>query len=488
MKIKICRKNRTPLYLQIKNQIKEMILNGELINGFSLPSERELAKDLHVHRNTIIRAYQELKADGLVHSSKGQYYSVTYESVGSTLDMVVNKSILSWEHLIKDDAIDLNSLFDQLYEESTTSKGISFAGAVAPPDLHPVEQIRSIFAELIQSKDIDIFGYCSAQGVHSLRSNIAKLLKERQIKATPNEIHIVSETNQALDYIAKILINPEDVIIVEEPVGPAVYRFLKYHGAKIITVPMDENGMITDYLEKLILKYRPKLIYTFPTFHNPTGTVMSLARRYELLNYSYKYNIPIIEEDWLSDLRYEGPRIPPLKALDKNRHVIYLDSFTLTFAPGMTVGYVVAPQQIVERFNSLTSFNLMYVNNFNQYLMSDFLQKGYYHENVKRLCNYYRKKRDLLCAELDRAKEIGVSYIKPAGGVNIWCKLPDNINQNYLLMKATKMGVTFIPGFVFFPYGTKGDNYIRLCYAYPSTELIQKGISLLIQAVNACSE
>ncbi len=181
-----------------------------------------------------------------------------------------------------------------------------------------------------------------------------------------------------MDYLAKILINPDDVIIVEEPVGPAVYQFFKYHGAKFITVPMDENGMITDYLEKLIPKYRPKLIYSFPTFHNPTGTVMSLARRYELLNYSYKYNIPIIEEDWLSDLRYEGPRIPPLKALDKNKHVIYLDSFALTIAPGMTVGYVVAPQQIIERFNSLTSFNLMYVNNFNQYLMSDFLQKGYY--------------------------------------------------------------------------------------------------------------
>lgn len=488
MQIELCRQNKTPLFLQIKNQIKVMILNGELINGYNLPSERELAKELGVHRNTIISSYRELKSEGLVNSTKGHYYSVTYETKHSQLDLTSKKSLLTWENLFNYDQLFSKNLFDQMYIDSTSSDGISFASVTAPSDAYSKEELRSVFTDLVQSQDIDIFEYSPAQGVYSLRNNIAKLLKERQIKATPNDIHIVSETNQALDYIAKLLINPGDVIIIEEPVGPAVYRFFKYYGAKIITIPMDENGMITNYLEKLIQKYHPKLIYTFPTFHSPTGTVMSLSRRYELLNCSYKFNVPIIEEDWFSDLRYDGTRIPSLKALDKHKHVIYIDSFVLAFAPGVTAGYVVATPQIIEKLKGLTSSNMAFVNNINQYLISSFLEKGIYHKNLQRLRNYYREKRDLICLELDKTKDLGISYYKPAGSVFLWCKLPGNINLTDLIIRSTRLGVTFVPGFVFFPHGTKGDNYIRLCYCYSSILQIKDGIRLLIQAINECRE
>lgn len=161
MRISIYRKNKTPLFLQIKNQIKEMIVNGELIHGFILPSERELAKKLDVHRNTIIRAYQELKADGLINSTKGQYYSVTYEVFYNQGTMRGKKSRIPWEHLTNQDVSHLN---DQLFHESTIPKGISFQGVIPSPDVYPKEEIREIFTELINSKEIDIFSYCSSQG------------------------------------------------------------------------------------------------------------------------------------------------------------------------------------------------------------------------------------------------------------------------------------------------------------------------------------
>lgn len=215
---------------------------------------------------------------------------------------------------------------------------------------------------------------------------------------------------------------------------------------------------------------------------------MSLDRRYQLLDCSYQYNIPIIEEDWFFDLRYEGTPIPPLKALDKHKHVIYLDSFAMTFAPGMTFGYVVAPQPIIEKFHSLTAFSLIFVNSLNQYLMSAFIEKGLYEKKIRGLCRYYAEKRDLICTELERAKDLGISYVKPAGGFYVWCRLPDHVNQNALLITAAKMGINFLPGFVFFPHGTKGENYIRLCFSYPSLEQIKQGIGLLLQAISACAQ
>jgi DNA-binding transcriptional MocR family regulator len=206
MEIEISRQNKTPLFLQIKNQIKAMILNGELMNGYNLPSERELAKELGVHRNTIISSYRELKSDGLITSTKGHYYSVTYEAKPSPADSTSKKPLLIWKNLFNDDQIFANNLFDQMYINSASPASISFASVTAPADAYSKEELRSVFTDLVQSQDIDIFEYSPAQGVYSLRNNIAKLLKERQIKATPNDIHIISETNQAVDYIAKLLI------------------------------------------------------------------------------------------------------------------------------------------------------------------------------------------------------------------------------------------------------------------------------------------
>lgn len=257
-------------------------------------------------------------------------------------------------------------------------------------------------------------------------------------------------------------------------------------GVKLVTVPMDKDGMRTDYLEGLVVKYNPKFIYTVPTFHFPSGVTMSLERCYELLDIAYRYNVPVVEEDCDSILRYEGAAIPCLKALDQGENVIYVNSFIATVCPGVRVSYMVAPEKVVEKISRLVELNEMFVNSIGQYLVSEFLERGCFDKHVEFLCRHFAAKRDLMCAELAGWKgRIEIEFDNPKGGTTLWCKLDLEINQHELLKQAYKRGVIFAPGHIFFPYGNQGENQIRLCYGNASDEEIRTGIELLAQATEA---
>lgn len=481
MDIQIVHNSQTPIYMQIKNQIKDMVLTGEVLDGFMLPSERTMAKSAGVHRNTIIKAYNELKADGLISAQQGLGYKIVYKNVDS--DSSEKAGNIPWLHVLKEEFVELEDTFDTLFSKTYSDKNISFAGGIVPAEAYNKENIKIILSDMLVSDKEEIYSYAPYQGILSLRQNLAIFLREKGINVQPSEIQILSETNQALDYLVELMVRPGDVIITEEPLSPDVYRELNLAGAKVLTVPMDEEGMIVSHLEPLLQRYIPKFIYLSSSFNDPTGIVMSLERRHALLELSYKYRIPVVEDDSASGLRYDGKLVPSLKALDKRNHVIYIYSFALTFAPGVRLAFVVAPRLIVKRLSYLVSMHLISIDSLSQKLMSSYLVKGMYRKSLKELCEFYRTKRDLMCEKLELARPLGVSYIKPKGGIYIWCKLPSTINAKMLLQKSYKKGVAFIPGTVFFPYGTKGENFIRLNYSYPKAEQIEEGIDLLIQAM-----
>ena len=221
--------------------------------------------------------------------------------------------------------------------------------------------------------------------IHSIQT----LLSSRHIKASTREIQVVSETYEAIQYVLKILVSPCDTIIAEEPISPGYAA-----GFSVLRCQRDHHtrrsgGMETQYLEGLIVKYRPKLIYTIPTFHFPTSAVMSLSRRYELLSISYKYDIPIIEEDCDSVLRYEGPALPSLKALDTVGNVIYINSFIGTICPGVRTAYLTAPEKIISKLSMIMENTRMFVNPIGQYLTSRFIDSGYLEESVDKICTFY---------------------------------------------------------------------------------------------------
>lgn len=488
MMIDINRNSKSPIYIQIKNAIKKKIIDGEILKNFQLPPERVLAAKIGVHRNTVIKAYQELINEDLVkvsYSPRG--YFVNYTVCGELQNQDFCSNIYSpFDYMLKDEFYHADNLFNRLFYNSIDSKVISFAGQIASPKTYPKNQIKSILYDLINSDKDELYGYCPSQGLISLRENISILLAERQIVAYPSEIQILTESMQALDYIIKLYMYPKDVIIVEEPILTDTFNYFKLAGIKPITVQMDENGMMTKCLEQMIVKYKPKFIYTVPDFHNPTTSVMSLERRYELLNIAYKYNIPIIEEDCDYEFRYESPNIPPLKAIDKRNIVIYIDSFIFTLFPGARIAYMVAPKQVISKISFMVDIEQIFINSISQYLTNEFIKRGYYKEHVKKIRDYYKTKRDVLCEELGNIKDI--EFRIPQGGTCLWCNLPQNINQEKLLRNANNLGVLFIPGFLFFPYGDQGENYIRLSYSDISVDKIKEGIKLLNKALKMSLE
>lgn len=481
MNITINHHTQTPIYLQIVNQLREMILKGELTDGFILPSERTMAKLLSVHRNTIIKAYTELKAEDFLASSQGKGYMVSYKSGNETEEPAGN--IISWQSMIKDEYLDLKITFDDLFTKSYSSGNISFAGGIASTEEYGKEDLAEILNDIITSGNLDMYSYSPYQGIYSLRQNIAHFMQSKGIKAKPHEIQIVSETNQALDYLATLLIKPGDVVITEEPVSPDVYRTFALAGGKIITVPIDEEGIICESLEPLIVKHNPRFIYVNPDFQNPTGVVMDMKRRKTLLSLAHKYKLPIIEEDGASEIRFEGNRIPSLKALDKGNHVIYIYSFALTFAPGIRMAFVLADKTLIKSLSYMVSIRLISLDSISQKLLSGYIEKGIYQRNLKNISEDYKEKRDLMCSCMEEARTLGVKFQKPSGGVYLWCKLSQNIDPRRLYLKSSEKGVSFMPGNVFYVKGSTGDSYMRLNYSYPTKLQIENGIHLLTEAI-----
>lgn len=481
MDIIINHHTQTPIYLQIVNQLKEMILKGEITDGFVLPSERTMAKHLNVHRNTIIKAYTELKAEAFLASSQGKGYQVSYQN-GTTQERNENE-VISWSSLIKDEYLDLKITFDDLFTKSYSSNNISFAGGIASTEEYGKEDLALILNDIISSDNNEAYSYTPYQGNLLLRQNIVYFMQGKGIKAKPGEIQVVSETNQALDYLASLLIKPGDVVITEEPVSPDVYRTFVLAGGKVITVPIDEEGIICESLEPLILKHSPKFIYVNPDFQNPTGVVMSLNRRKTLLSLAHKYRLPIIEEDGASEIRFEGVKVPSLKALDKGNNVIYIYSFALTFAPGIRMAFVLADKMLIKSMSYIVSIRLISLDSISQKLLSSYIEKGIYQRNLRNISTDYKEKRDLMCECLAEARTLGLDFQKPTGGVYLWCKLAPDIDVRQLYVKTTEKGVSFIPGNIFYLKGSKGDSYIRLNFSYPSKLQIEKGIQILTDVI-----
>lgn len=476
MKITVDGNEKTPLYLQIYSQIKTMIFNGTLVNGTRLPSERMLADTLNVHRNTVVRAYTELKGEGLISSYQGQAYHINY---GTMFYGMVKKPV-NWEALIKDEYVSMESDFDELFRKTYDKDIISFGGGLAAREIYPREEIVSVFDKILEERKDKAYFYTPYQGDPELIREIVSFMSIKGINAKQYNIQIFTENNQALDFLMTLMLRPGDKVIVPEVLSPDVYRTVQFAGGELVTVPMDENGMICENIEALIQKVKPRFIYVDSSFNNPTGVVLSLERRKKILELSYKYRVPIIEEDEGSELYYDANRIPSIKSMDPGHNVIYMYSFAMTMMPGAGMSFLIAEQSIIERLSELISMKVVALDWVPQMLLLEYLKNGDFYEKLEAFRNVYKEKRDLMYRHMESIiQETGAECHKPVGGVYLWVKLPSGMDGKELLADVQKSGVTFIPGYVFYPEKHRGNGYIRLNYSYPTIEQIDAGMEIL---------
>ncbi|MGC2873783.1 PLP-dependent aminotransferase family protein [Ihubacter sp. mB4P-1] len=480
MQIIVDKESRTPIYWQIADQIKEKIISGQLPDGSVLPSERAFAQMLGVHRNTIIKAYAALKDEELVESVRGVGYQVSYES-SDFYEPDVRKRV-NWSAMIKDEYQDMERTFDDIFQRSADANNISFSTGL-PPAVYEEANLAADFVAILNEQGGKPSFLTPYQGDLELRQRVISYLRTKGIKAGLNQVQILSETNQALDFIVTTLLKEGDKVIIEEPVSPDVYRVIRLAGCKAVTVPVDEDGMVCDHLEALIESHRPKFIYVNSSYHDPTGNILSVERRKKLLEISNRYRLPIVEEDAASELSFEDVTLPTLKAMDRSDNVIYIYSFSLTFVPGLSMAFVVAPEKLIKSLSYLVSIRMMTLDWITQKLLAKYITSGKFYENARRITSLNRERRDLMCEYLDRLVPLGLSYQKPRGGVYVWCRLPAGVDGKEVAAMCMQRGISVVPGDIFFPNKNGGRDHIRLNYSFETKARIRLGMENMIEII-----
>jgi 2-aminoadipate transaminase len=362
---------------------------------------------------------------------------------------------------------------------------ISFAGGLPAPEVFPVQEFREAAERVLTQSGPQSLQYSQTEGCSSLREMIVRHTSRYGIKIQPENVLITSGSQQALDLIGKVFLNSGDRIAVERPTYLGALQAWNAYQAQFVGVPMDDDGMRMDALES-VLRTGPKFLYALPNFQNPTGVTMSLKRRETLIDMADHFGVPIIEDDPYGQLRYDGEHLPSLNVLDARArdgkpfsgNVIYLSTFSKTLAPGLRLGWVVAPAEVIQRLVQAKQGTDLHTGTFVQMVAYEIGHGGFLDKHVQHIRSVYGTRRDAILASLQRHMPPGVRWTKPQGGLFIWAEVPEHLNTADILKEAVGELVAFVPGSAFYDDGS-GQNTMRLNFSNASPEKIDEGMARL---------
>lgn len=483
MRIPIDRRQATPLYQQIEVYLRQSIVAGALAPATRLPAARQVAEDLGVSRITVENAYAALEADGLVERRIGSGTYVAQPSAAPLPPLEGGADWPLWQHDALSTAglaqVDAPAVATPLARHPNP---ISFTG-FGDPRRFPVDEFYRAIKDVMRRDGITALEFDDRHGYGPLRATIAHVLASQGVQTLAESVLITSGSQQALALVAQILLKPGDVVLVESPTYDLALDLFRAQRVKLVGCPTDSAGMQVDQLEPLLQQHHPKLIYTIPNFQNPTGACLSLPRRRQLIALADRYNIPILEDDFVGDLRYEGRVQPALKALDPGGRVIYVGTFSKMIMPGLRVGFLVAEGPIYDLLAQLKRVSDLMTSTLTQRALELYVTVGRYQAHVRRSCQVYRRRRDAIVQAIGRHLPAGVRAVSPQGGLFIWLRLPEGASALRLLPRAIEEGAEYAPGTRFFPQPEQGERYLRLNFATQTPEEIEEGIRRLGRAL-----
>jgi 2-aminoadipate transaminase len=362
---------------------------------------------------------------------------------------------------------------------------ISFAGGLPNPQSFPIQDLKSITQTVLNNHGKVALQYGATQGINELR----EILIERSIKegmkgdVSLENIMITSGSQQALDAVGKIFLNPGDIAIVGLPSYLGGINAFRSYEANLIGVPLDKEGMQTDLLEEklkeLIKQDQPvKFIYTVPTFQNPAGTVMPESRRKKLVDIAHEYNLVIIEDDPYGKLRYDTSAVKPIKAFDDEGRVIYMSTFSKILAPGFRLAWIVAPEDVMRKMALCKQAQDLCTAGFSQYIAYEFMKSGLLDLHIMRICEMYKPKRDIMMDSMKKYFPEGYLCNKPNGGMFAWVTLPKEVDTEAMFLDAFKEKVAYVHGKAFCVDGG-GSSSMRLNFSYSTNEQLETGMRRL---------
>jgi 2-aminoadipate transaminase len=355
----------------------------------------------------------------------------------------------------------------------------SFAGGLPSARTFPVDRLAAAYTAVLDEQAGAALQYSLAEGYPPLRELLVKRLERTGIACGPENIVITSGSQQAIDFIGRLLLNPGDLIAVENPAYLAALQPFRSYQASFLPVPMESDGMDVDALARQLKKVRPKFIYVNPNFQNPTGITLGLEKRRRLGELAAEYQIPLLEDNPYGELRFGGPDIPPIKSITDSDWAMYTGTFSKVIAPGLRVGWFVAHPDIANKVTAAKQLNDILTNSLTQRALHRYLSDNDLDAHIATIIGLYRRQRDAMLAALAASFPAGVSWTLPEGGMFIWVTLPPALDARELLPKAIdEAKVAYVPGTPFHTDGG-GHNTFRLSFANTGEEEIAAGIARL---------
>ena len=477
------RTSKVPMYTQIVSYITEKIQKGDWVEGQRLPSQRRLSELFGVNRSTIVTAMDELLSYGIIESSGGGGTRIAGGSWSLRLAQPPD-----WNQYIRSGPFRANKPTIQMINRMEFEEGyIRIGTGELSPDLYPKDLAADILRRL--PKKIPSLNYLGTLGLPELREELCVYLeREHGILCSPEEILITSGSLQALQLISICMLKKGASVYTEAPTYLKSLQVFQSAGMNMMGIPLDEEGMRYGVLRGRDL--RDSIIYTIPTFHNPTGRIMSPLRRMSLLNFCSENCIPLIEDDAYGSLWIDEKPPKPIKSMDESGNVLYLGTLSKTMAPGLRIGWVVGPEAVVYRLGDVKMQTDYGSSSVSQWVAAELLNDPAYEEYLTYLRVDLMERRDLASAALDEyfgkfgssgpSENAVCTWEIPRGGFYIWVRFSKKLPMDKIFYEALDRGVLFNPGNV---YDYAENNSIRISYAYASPEDIRKAIRILSEVI-----
>ncbi|WP_037674579.1 PLP-dependent aminotransferase family protein [Streptomyces griseus] len=356
---------------------------------------------------------------------------------------------------------------------------INFAGGLPAPELFDQEGIAAAFREVLEQAPAQALQYSTTEGEPTLREQLATRTTARGLPTVADDLLVTTGSQQALSLLAAALLDPGDTVLVEDPCYLAALQVFGLAGARVIAVPTDADGVDPEALAAAVERERPKLLYTVPTFQNPTGRTMPVERRAAVASVAARHGLWIIEDDPYGELRYDGERVPWIAAhADARDRTVLLGSFSKVMAPGLRLGWLRAPAELRRACVVAKQAADLHTPTVNQLAAARYLTEGDLDAHVARVAGVYRERRDAMLAGLAEALPAGSSWQRPEGGMFLWARLPESYDTTALLTEVVRHDVAYVPGAPFYA-GEPDRSTLRLCFVTQTPEEIAEGLRRL---------
>ncbi|MBC8099680.1 MAG: PLP-dependent aminotransferase family protein [Armatimonadetes bacterium] len=477
--VPIDRDGEEPIYRQLIRYIKTQIDSGSLPAGTRLPASRDLAEQLAISRISVVNAYAELRAEGYLSAHAGRGTFVSKENGGAPTPMS-EKSNGALPPAPSSNIPDRS--LREMMRLARRPGVISFGPGAPPTEFLPVQYLRDAINTVLDRDGARALAYEEPEGYAPLRTAVRDYVSALGIQCNASDVLITGGTQQALDLVIQALLSEGETLVTEDPTYIGMIDIAQTRRVQLQGIPMDEDGIRLDILENYIIDHAPRLIYVMPSFQNPTGTVMPLHRRRQLLNLAYDYHIPILEDGVYHEFRFEGEPVLPLRALDEHGMVIHASGFSKMLLPGIRIGSVIAPVTHYTRLVRVKQAADISTPGLNQRAIHLMLQRGVMAQQLERNNREFKRRRDLAVDAAKRYFPAGAHWRVPLGGLYLWVTLPRNgPTAAELYITAIQKGVGYAIGGVYFTRNP--DNFtLRLNFGAHKPIEIEEGFRRIGQA------